>query len=266
MKRLLIRPGGIGDCILCFPAMESLKAEYTEVWAPGAVVPLVRFADRVRSMASTGIDLFGIPGVDAPPALTGALAGFDEIVSWYGTQRAEFRDALQSLGVPCRFFDALPNEANSPVIEHAADFFARQVGAAIPAIPRIPCDKIRNEAIWLHPFSGSARKNWPYERFQELARRLNAIAPIEWAADSGGNRFDDLHELARHLAGARAYAGNDSGITHLAAAAGAPSVALFGATDPRIWGLRGERVRIISREQLIRISVEEVVDGLKGLL
>ena len=83
MKRLLIRPGGIGDCILCFPAMESLKAEYTEVWAPGAVVPLVRFADRVRSIASTGIDLFGIPGVDAPPALTSDLAGLAEIVLKY---------------------------------------------------------------------------------------------------------------------------------------------------------------------------------------
>jgi heptosyltransferase-3 len=263
VKRLLIRPGGIGDCILCFPAMESLKAEHTEVWTPGAVIPLVRFADRVRSIASTGLDLFGIPGVDAPPALTRALASFEEIVSWYGTQRPDFRESLKSVGVPCRFFDALPNEAN---FEHAADFFARQVGDAIPAIPRIRCDKIRNEAIWLHPFSGSARKNWPYERFQELTRQLRDIAPVEWAADSGGNRFDDLYELARHLAGARAYVGNDCGITHLAAAVGAPSVALFGPTDPRIWGLRGERVRIIGREQLIGISVDEVVDGLKSLL
>ena len=260
MKRLLIRPGGIGDCILCFPAMESLRAEYTEVWAPGAVVPLVRFADRARAIRSTGLDLFGLPGVEPPPALKNDLAGFDEIVSWYGTQRAEFREALQSRGVPCRFLDALPNEAN---FEHAADFFARQVGAAVPAIPKISCDVIRNEAIWLHPFSGSARKNWPYERFQELASRLSGVAPVEWAADSGGNRFDDLYELARNLAGARAYVGNDSGITHLAAAVGAPSVALFGPTDSRIWGLRGEHVRIIVRGQLIGISVDEVVEGLK---
>ncbi len=258
MRRLLIRPGGIGDCILCFPAMESLRAEYTEVWVPGAVVPLVRFADRVRSIASTGIDVFGIPGMDAPRS----LAAFDEIVSWYGTQRPEFRGALESLGVPCRFFDALPNEANL----HAADFFARQVGADIPAVPRIPCDAIRNEAIWLHPFSGSARKNWPYERFEELARQLNPIAPVEWAADSGGNRFSDLYELARRLAGARAYVGNDSGISHLAAAAGAPSVGLFGASDPSIWGLRGERVRTVVREQVSLITVDEVADGLKGLL
>ena len=41
MRRLLIRPGAIGDCILSFPAMEYLKADYTELWISSAAVPLV---------------------------------------------------------------------------------------------------------------------------------------------------------------------------------------------------------------------------------
>lgn len=43
-------------------------------------------------------------------------------------------------------------------------------------------------------------------------------------------------ELAALLSGARAYVGPDTSVTHLAAAAGCPTVALFGPTDPRLWG------------------------------
>ena len=63
MKRLLIRPGAIGDVILSLPALESAQVEYTEVWAPRVTLPLIRFADRKRAIADTGLDLIG---VDAP--------------------------------------------------------------------------------------------------------------------------------------------------------------------------------------------------------
>lgn len=43
-------------------------------------------------------------------------------------------------------------------------------------------------------------------------------------------------ELASLLAGARVYVGPDTSVTHLAAAAGCPTVAIYGPTDPRIWG------------------------------
>jgi len=43
-------------------------------------------------------------------------------------------------------------------------------------------------------------------------------------------------ELAALLADARVFVGPDTSVTHLAAAAGTPTVALFGPTDPRLWG------------------------------
>jgi heptosyltransferase-3 len=46
----------------------------------------------------------------------------------------------------------------------------------------------------------------------------------------------DWQELTTLLAGARVYIGPDTAITHLAAGAGAPTVALYGPTDPRLWG------------------------------
>jgi heptosyltransferase-3 len=46
----------------------------------------------------------------------------------------------------------------------------------------------------------------------------------------------DWPELAAAIAAARAYVGPDTAITHLAAATGTPTVALYGPTDPRLWG------------------------------
>jgi heptosyltransferase III len=43
-------------------------------------------------------------------------------------------------------------------------------------------------------------------------------------------------ELAAFLAQARLYVGPDTSITHLAAASGCPTIALYGPTDPRLWG------------------------------
>src|SRR6185437_6348448 len=64
MRRLLIRPGAIGDFILSLPAMECLRDGYLEVWAAAANVPLARFADRACSIASTGLDLVGVTGAE----------------------------------------------------------------------------------------------------------------------------------------------------------------------------------------------------------
>ena len=94
----------------------------------------------------------------------------------------------------------------------------------------------------IHPFSGSSRKNWPLERFRELSQRL--AWPVQWSAGpqeqlDGAVRFENLYELACWLATARVYIGNDSGITHLAAAAGVPVVAIFGPTDPSHMGAAG---------------------------
>ena len=332
MRRLIIRPGAIGDCILALPAMESLKADYTEVWVAGPNVPLIRFADRVRSIASTGLDLVGIPGYgpknpgtlrasyagpstcESPRArsqdsLAACFSSFDLIVSWYGYAREDFRAAVAQF--PFQFLPALPPKESRL---HAADFFLRQVGGpCYPAIPRVRLDTacgavlqdcggppgppsagrgrptqawtpaprghpslVMHDYVVIHPFSGSPKKNWPLERYRELACRLNcregtdysvpdpqlllpagipgvdrAVCPLLWCAGpeeelDDAVRFENLYDLACWLAGARLYIGNDSGITHLAAAVGAPVVALFGPTDPAIWGPRGDRVSIVA--------------------
>lgn len=279
VRRLIIRPGAIGDFIVALPAMECLRADYLEVWTASAHVPLVRFADAARSIAGSGIDLLGISETSGLERLIGELRSFDSIVSWYGTGREEFRDLVRRLGLPFRFFPALPAEGAGV---HATDFYLEQARSIAPcecdAVPCIRCDEARvlsdesatggsrahegvrppkarqrlarQEFAVIHPFSGSARKNWPLEKFRGMAAKLERVMPIRWCAGAGDPplegavRIDDLWELARWLARARLYVGNDSGITHLAAAVGTPVLALFGASDPRIWAPRGENVRV----------------------
>ena len=55
----------------------------------------------------------------------------------------------------------------------------------------------------------------------------------------------DIETVYAELAGARLYLGNDSGVTHLAAAMGIPTVALFGPSDDRQWRPLGPAVRIL---------------------
>jgi heptosyltransferase-3 len=249
VKRLVIRPGAIGDFIVSLPALECLKADYLEVWAASQNVPLARFADCARAIAGSGLDLVGV--TEPPPALIERLRGFDSIVSWYGTNRPELREAVKALGLPFTFFRALPAEGAGM---HAVDFYLEQAGTiaecASDGIPRIRCDVERENFAVIQPFSGSARKNWPLEKFRALARALEREMPVRWCAGpedpplENAVRIDDLYDLACWLARARLYVGNDSGITHLAAAVGTPVLALFGPTDPDVWAPRGPNVRV----------------------
>lgn len=227
-RRLLIRPGAIGDCILALPELEAARADYTEVWAPRAVLPLIRFADRTRAIADTGLDLVGV----LPDARVPALHSFDSIYSWYGTQNSEFREAVRHL--PFTFSPALPLSAHG-----------------VPRIP-VPAAPLGDFAV-IHPFSGGPKKNWPLENFRELAARLPVA--VQWSAGPDepldeAVRFDDLYALGCWLSTARVYIGNDSGISHLAAAVGTPVVAIFTCTDPRVWAPRGAHVTVLENPSL----------------
>jgi heptosyltransferase-3 len=274
LNKLLIRPGAIGDCILSFPALEHLKADYTEVWVPSIVVPLVQFADQVRSLAASGIDLLGISDVATHAGLESALrerlARFDEIVSWYGSKRPEFRAALQNIHPRCVFHAALPEAAFPGQRVHASDFFARQVGAPDGLCPRLELKpSATRDAVVVHPFSGSKRKNWPLDRFREVAERMPCAA--EWIAGpeeqlEGALRFESLRDLAENISGARLYIGNDSGITHLAAALGVPTIALFGPTEPDIWAPRGKNVTVLRGTPIESLPVTAVLSAVHRLL
>ena len=271
MKRLIIRPGALGDFVVSIPALQCLQAGYLEIWTAGANVPLAaRLASRARSITATGLDLLELG--EANPRLLDTLRGFDSIVSWYGANRAEFRAAVAAFDLPFHFFPALPPEGCG---SHAVDFYLAQVRSLVPCagdgLPRIECAAKRGNFAVIHPFAGSKKKCWPLEHFRQVAATIQKHIPVKWCAGPEDNlpeavRFDDLYDLSCWLGTARLYIGNDSGPTHLAAAVGTPVVALFGESDPAVWSPRGPHVRIAAAAAMHEISVHEVLRLIADML
>ncbi len=109
--------------------------------------------------------------------------------------------------------------------------------------------------VALHPFSAVVERGWPLQNFAELGVRLSeyGYSPVVL----GGNKDTEAFRSAAHLFSkqtvslvgklsilqtasllrkASLFVGNDSGIMHLAAAAGAPLVAIFGPQSPGKFG------------------------------
>jgi ADP-heptose:LPS heptosyltransferase len=124
----------------------------------------------------------------------------------------------------------------------------------------------KGRLVLLHPGSGSRKKLWTPIGWLSVIRRLSSewslkLALLEGPADSEivsylRARLETitpfsilknwrLGKLAAVMSKSSLYLGNDSGITHLAAACDTPTVALFGPTDPRIWAPLGPQVKII---------------------
>ncbi len=122
--------------------------------------------------------------------------------------------------------------------------------------------------VAVHPGSGGDWKRWPVDRFARVADRLAeadvGVVVIQGPADAEVVRqlllgvrgarppvvsLPGVEELAAFLSLASCYLGNDSGVTHLAAALGTPTVAIFGPTDPAEWGPRGHRVVVLRAER-----------------
>ena len=120
----------------------------------------------------------------------------------------------------------------------------------------------------IHPGSGSPRKLWPLKYWKAVLGFLGNYEKIVKVVLCGpadkeiikrlkldgcpGNvrliRDWSLPGIVGLMERASFFIGNDSGITHLAAAVGIPTTAVFGETDPLVWGPSGENVKIFKTE------------------
>jgi heptosyltransferase III len=142
----------------------------------------------------------------------------------------------------------------------------------------------------IHPGSGGAAKVWPAENFCALADRLASdgmqvvflLGPVERerlgdAEREGFSRAGvcidglDLSQVVQILTCVDLYCGNDSGVTHVAAAMGCPTLAVFGPSDPVLYRPCGPRVEVVSERpdrfgQVCEAGVEKVVEAASRLL
>jgi len=254
---LVVHTGGIGDFLLCCPSIERLarEAAIELLGQPGrlALALGAGLAERVHDMDAAGFDsLFAVPS----ETIRALLSRFDAAVVWMRDDDGALKRAIHSCGLhDVRAFPGLPPEGWN---RHASEYYLHCLGYETSAPFRLSVAPVDTPLdVIIHPGSGGNAKNWPLERFLRLAEALRARGrAVRWCvgpAEEGVTLPADakivcepsLTALARCLAAARDYVGNDSGVTHLAAACGTRTTAVFGPTDARIWAPRGAHVRVV---------------------
>lgn len=257
LTTLVIHTGGIGDLILACPALTRLATE--------SPLHIAGRAERVALAVAAGIAhaAFDLESIDFASVFSvpssrfvSFLCSYRRVIVWMRDEDGQIVDTLHQCGVAeAQAFPGLPPEGWT---RHASDYYLECLGYPPETEPfQLSVSPWNASDVVIHPGSGGRRKNWPAEHFTELAARLQAQGrEVTWSLGPAeenrplpaGPHLSGLPlvELAAHLAGARLYIGNDSGITHLAAAVGCPTVVVFGPTDPGVWAPRGAHVRVAS--------------------
>jgi heptosyltransferase III len=190
------------------------------------------------------------------------LSGFDSAIVFAGADSPLARH-LGALGDNLLHQPPFPENQQHVVDYHLSMFpsWEREKAARAPVIRMLTNDtqpESESRCAVIHPGSGSAIKNWPLERYAALSAALQKehagvtwlLGPAEGAVAAPGGvrvvRDASLVELCRILEHADLFIGNDSGISHLAAACGCRCIVLFGPSDPAVWRPVGNAVKIIS--------------------
>lgn len=259
-RTLVVHTGGIGDFLLACPSILALGRE--------GPVELLGRRDRLElavaggiADAAHGLEHAGFDSIFETPSqrLHDFLAPFQRVVVWMQDAQGEIRRGLEACGVAN--IEVYPGLPPADWTRHASAYYLGCLGMPEDADFKLsfaPMDAQHDVVI--HPGSGSRTKNWPLDKYAALARDLEssgrevtwclgpaeierALGPFSRLPNSTRRIVtDSLVDLAAHLAVARDYIGNDSGVTHLAAAVGCPTIALFGPTDPTVWAPRACRV------------------------
>lgn len=282
---LLIHGGALGDFVLSLSIVQASKLSGVRriaVLARGAHQPLAirGGADEFWNLdASPWHQLFSTaPITDDSMAELGRC---ELAIDLLGGE--VLPDQLRAAGVQrVVSVDPRPRPQTTTHItrQWAADFFA--AGLELPPLAppwiEIAADEkewarsklrasLRRESdalIMIHPGSGSPAKCWPIDYYMHLAHLMKERGAvvfclgeaemecwpqriIERLAGVGFIQLGlSLEQLAVTIAAADLYIGNDSGVSHLAAAVGTATLAIFGPTSPVVWGPRGDCVEIIS--------------------
>jgi ADP-heptose:LPS heptosyltransferase len=294
---LIIRPGAIGDALLSFPVLKALREHYT-----GAHITLVSNAQVLPLALAFGVadevgdyqdiqwsELFSSNGT---PALQELLQQIELAICWLRDPGGMVERNLRMNGI--RRLIIAPGRPPEGARVHVVEYLAQTAGLSIkrsqwslPLLSTNPAslEDPARDYVAIHPGSGGPQKCWPVNHFAAVIERLwqqnRPVLLLAGPADT--ERVRDLInlvatpprpemfktltnapllEVARHLQPCRCYLGNDSGITHLAAMLGVPTVALFGPSDPAVWEPVGPCTKVLYGQLLEQVPVNVVMEAI----
>lgn len=272
-RLLIIHHGALGDVVTTFPSILRLRRSFGSIDALlrgglGKLAAELKVVDRWFDLEAAAFATLYAEPVD--PAVKSLLSAYDSIVLFSFSRKLQETinkvtekkihlipprpDVDQNIQVASYI---AANLAKRGMIDDADSLFFSKIF-------RSRRDKRYDEAkVYLHPGSGSRKKNWGAANFIETAAILMSngytpdfiLGPAEHFIKESLQAqcddkikiriFDDLSELTLLLKKAGGFIGNDSGISHLAAFLGLPTVAVFGPSDPQRWKPAGRFVKTV---------------------
>ena len=284
---LIMRPGALGDIIVTLPLLAALRGRYGTsrivlMASPGLneLIEGQGLVDDTISIDRSEVSALFMDEGDAPQRARDFFSAFDMAVSLWKDTDGRIRSSLERYVPAVAAIDPLPEEgsgmhAAQQILDRAVAANLLEHGAA-RELPRLsfrggPADAAKEllstappPRVAIHPGSGSAKKNWPADRFAQVAKMLRtngrSIVLIEGPADADAAgaftqasgdlplvhlNCQPLRVVGAVLAECDLLVTNDSGVGHLAAAAGTPVLAIFGPSDPGHWRPLGADVSVI---------------------
>ncbi len=280
---LVIRPGGIGDAILLIPALRALQSAYPscriEILAETRNAAAFRFCPGLHA-----VHRYDAPG-ELRRVLGNRYDLVIDTEQWYRLSAVVSRvvRAGRSIGFATNerkrlFSDAVPYALDD---YEPYSFFRLLAPLGITAPPElsVPFLTLPPEAVEgaerllafigerpfvaIFPGASVPRKEWGIGRFRQIAssavlagyavvllggegeaEACEMIARSTGALDLSGK--GSLAESAAVIGRAKALLSGDSGLLHIAAGLGTPTVSLFGPSDPVKWAPKGEWHRVFA--------------------
>lgn len=279
-KILVIFPGALGDFICFLPALNRLAAgKRVDLLARSDYRDLVPPAVMTRSLECYEINRLFVSVIGKDERLKLFFGSYKLIYSWMASGHPDFTRHLQFLSAGrLKIFPFLPSQSYT----HMTDYYLSCLGEnharhAFPTIPLRPDALDSSGRFWLQhglekkkvlalaPGSGASEKNWPAEFYKVVSewwekkfggKTLVVLGPVEEEKGENGNDWGhtlvvrglELAKVAALLSRSALYLGNDSGITHMAAALGVETIALFGPSSPMQWAPRGKKVTVVAKK------------------
>jgi len=294
---LLFRLGGLGDLLVILPSLQLLRRSHPDsrftLVCRADYGLLLKQAGQVEEVLEAGSSRFTglFSGDDRPdPELEVWLRHFDQVWVWSLKESGpDYEAGLKRQGAKSVRVLGPPSGPSKLLFQHYFDRTAEALGVnrasagEAEAFSRlsspewkITAERTEGPEAIVHPGSGSRKKCWPLDRFLAVAERMSGRKttglivtgeaevwlepelkshrlPLGWSWVSR----PPLFTLGGWLSACRVYLGNDSGITHLAAACGARVLALFRREAAPLWRPYG-RVTLLSGEEVADIGTDRV--------